>query len=290
MLNTRRDNRRVLIFGALIIAAIVLLSLGRSGVTGPVVTLITTPLKPVARLLTNSTQSVLELTAEREAYEALETKVEEYERVIAQLQEEVVYLREIERDYDRLSGLVDYRAQHPDQNLVTADIIGRDTSSYLRWVIINRGTRDGIRVGHPVISNLGLVGRVERATAYASWVRLANDPGSAINARLQRANAEGTVIGQLQGGMRMEYIPQSELVEPGDVVLTSGLGGTFPPGIVIGRVASVRRQQATFFQAAEVQPTVDFEEIDIVSVVTSFQPIDPAVFRDVTAPEGEGEQ
>lgn len=285
MLNTRRDNRRVLIFGALIIATILVIALGRSGVTGPVVTVLTTPLKPVSRLLTTATQSIRDMTAERQEYEELEAKIEEYERIIASLQEEVVYLREIRRDYDRLSGLVDYRAQHPDQNLVTADVIGRDTSSYLRWIIINRGTRDGIRVGHPVISNLGLVGRVERATAYASWVRLANDPGSAVNARLQRSGAEGTVIGQLQGGMRMEYIPQSELVEPGDVVLTSGLGGTFPPGIVIGRVTSVRRQQATFFQAAEVQSTVDFDSLDIVSVVTSFNPVDPRVFSDVLEAE-----
>lgn len=285
MLNTRRDNRRVLVFSALIIATILVITLGRSGVTGPVVTLLTTPLKPVSRLLTTATQSIRDMTAERQEYEELEAKIEEYERIIASLQEEVVYLREIRRDYDRLSGLVDYRAQHPDQNLVTADVIGRDTSSYLRWIIINRGTRDGIRVGHPVISNLGLVGRVERATAYASWVRLANDPGSAVNARLQRSGAEGTVIGQLQGGMRMEYIPQSELVEPGDVVLTSGLGGTFPPGIVIGRVTSVRRQQATFFQAAEVQSTVDFDSLDIVSVVTSFNPVDPRVFSDVLEAE-----
>ena len=285
MLNTRRDNRRVLVFSALIIATILVITLGRSGVTDPVVTLLTTPLKPVSRLLTTATQSIRDMTAERQEYEELEAKIEEYERIIASLQEEVVYLREIRRDYDRLSGLVDYRAQHPDQNLVTADVIGRDTSSYLRWIIINRGTRDGIRVGHPVISNLGLVGRVERATAYASWVRLANDPGSAVNARLQRSGAEGTVIGQLQGGMRMEYIPQSELVEPGDVVLTSGLGGTFPPGIVIGRVTSVRRQQATFFQAAEVQSTVDFDSLDIVSVVTSFNPVDPRVFSDVLEAE-----
>ncbi len=287
MLNTRRDNRRVLIFGALIIATILVIALGRSGVTGPVVTVLTTPLKPVSRLLTTATQSIRDMTAERQEYEALEAKVEEYERIIAELQEEVVYLRELRRDYDRLSGLVDYRAQHPDQNLVTADVIGRDTSSYLRWIIINRGSRDGIRVGHPVISNLGLVGRVERATAYASWVRLANDPGSAVNARLQRSGAEGTVIGQLQGDMRMEYIPQSVLVEPGDVVLTSGLGGTFPPGIVIGRVTSVRRQQATFFQAAEVQSTVDFDSLDIVSVVTSFNPVDPRVFSDVLGSEGQ---
>lgn len=290
MINMKRDNRRVLTFGVLIIAAILLISLGRSGLLRPVISLVTTPLRPVARLLTEGTSSALELTEERRDVAALEAKVEEYERMLAQLQVEVVRLRELERDYERITGLVDYQAAYSDQNLVTADVIGRDTSSYLRWITLNRGTRDGIRVGNPVVSDLGLVGRVEKAAADMSWVRLVNDPASAVNGRLQTAGAEGTIIGQLQGGLRMEYIPQASLVEPGDMVLTSGLGGTFPANIVIGRVTSVRRQQATFFQAAEVSPTVDFESLRIVSVVTSFTPVDTSVFEDPAGAETEAEQ
>ncbi|MEM4725137.1 MAG: rod shape-determining protein MreC, partial [Candidatus Hadarchaeum sp.] len=194
------------------------------------------------------------------------------------LQVEIVRLREIERDYQRLSGLVDYRGEHPDQSLVTANVIARDTSSYLRWIIINRGARDGIQVGQPVISDLGLVGRVEDVASNAAWVRLANDPGSAINARLQNARGEGTVVGQLQGNLRMIYIPQQVPVEVGDIALTSGLGGNFPPNIVIGQVSSVRRQQAALFQEAEIRPTVDYNNLTLVAVITSFEPIDLSIF------------
>lgn len=288
-MKTRRDTSRLLVFGALIIAAILLVSLGGAGVLRPVLSLVTAPLAPAGRALTSGVQSVVDRAQQRQDYAALEDKLEEYERIIADLQEEVVYLREIERDYDRLSGLVDYKAQHLDQNLVTADVIGRDTSSYNRWIIINRGTRDGIRVGNPVISNLGLVGRVERAVASMSWVRLVNDPGSAVNARLQKAGAEGTVIGQLQGDLRMEYIPQEAVVEPGDVIVTSGLGGTFPANVVIGHVRSVRRQQATFFQAATVRPAVDFDDLRMVAVVTAFEPADVSAFEELVPQEGEAQ-
>lgn len=275
----KRDNTRVLTFGALIIAVIVLIALGRSGVLRPVLSLVTTPLKPVAGLLTDGTTSALGLAEEREGYDELAARVDDYERTIAELQVEVVQLREIEQDYYRIAALVDYQAEHPDQSIVAADVIGRDTSSYLRWVILNKGTRDGIREGDPVVSDLGLVGRVETVTAGMSWVRLINDPASAVNARLQAVDAEGTVVGQLEGGLRMEYIPQAAAVEVGDMALTSGLGGTFPPNIVIGQVTSLRRQQATFFQAAEVRPTVNFDELRIVAVVTGFTPLDTSALE-----------
>src|SRR6185295_16134525 len=118
-------------------------------------------------------------------------------------------------------GLVNYTSENSDQNVVTGNVISQDTSSYLRWIIINRGARDGIKVGNPVISDLGLVGRVEKVAADLAWVRLANDPGSLINARTQNTHAEGILMGELQGDLRMEKIPQVQVVEEGDLVLTS---------------------------------------------------------------------
>ena len=106
-MKTRRDTSRLLVFGALIIAAILLVSLGGAGFLRPVLSLVTAPLAPAGRALTSGVQSVVGRAQQRQDYAALEDKLEEYERIIADLQEEVVYLREIERDYDRLSGLVD---------------------------------------------------------------------------------------------------------------------------------------------------------------------------------------
>jgi rod shape-determining protein MreC len=266
--------------GVLLIASVIIIVVGsQSGVLQPIATAIMTPLRPLGHLLSDMTGGAIDLTEERQSYADLQRQVQDLESLVAEMQVEIVRLREIESDYFRLSDLVEYTAQNPEQNLVTADVIARDTSSYLRRIIINRGTRDGIQVGNPVISGQGLVGRVEEVVANAAWVRLAIDPDSAINARLQTAAAEGTVTGQLQGGLRMEFIPQQAVVEVGDMVVTSGLGGTFPANLVIGQVTSVRRPQAEPFQTAEVRPAVDFARLRIVAVITEFEPISLDVFE-----------
>lgn len=284
----RQQRNRLLTFGILIIISLAVIVVGgRSGVLRPVITAVMAPLSPLARLLTGGAGAVANLAEEPEDYQTLKERSLELERTVAELQVEIVRLREIERDYYRLSELSDYIADHPDQNLVTANVIARDTSGYLRWIVINRGARDGIQIGQPVINELGLVGRVEDVAANASWVRLMIDQGSAINALLQASRAEGTVFGQLRGGLRMQYIPQEIDIAVGDLALTSGLGGGFPAGIVIGQVTSVRQQEAALFQEAEIRPTVDFEHLSLVSVIITFHPIDLTIFEGVIEEESQ---
>jgi rod shape-determining protein MreC len=279
----RRESRRLLTFGVLILLTLGLLVMGsRLSIVRPVISAITAPLAPVARLLTGGTEAAASLTAPEDDPAVLKARNRELEKTVAEMQVEIVRLREIERDYYRLSGLVNYTTQHPDENVVTANVVSRDTSSYLRWIIINRGARDGVKEGNPVISDLGLVGRVEKVAANLAWVRLANDPASLINARTQENRAEGIVSGLLQGGMRMDKIPQTQVMDVGDLVLTSGLGGIFPADIVIGQVSSVRKPPAELFQTAEIRPTVDYNNLDIVTVITAFTPVDTSVFDDQT--------
>jgi rod shape-determining protein MreC len=275
----QRERNRVITVGALILAALGLVVIGsQAGFVRQVSGLLIEPLAPVANLFTQGANTVSNIGQEDESPEALKARNDDLEHTVAGLQVEIVRLREIEQDYKRLSGLVNYSQDNPDQTLVTADVVGRDTSGYLRWVIINRGARDGIREGNPVISDLGLVGQVQDVAANASWVRLAIDPSSTINARLQNSRAEGAISGQLQGGLLMDLIPQGVVIETGDLALTSGLGGNFPSGIVIGQVISVRKQAAELFQQADVRPTVDFARLQIVSVITGFQPVQTSLF------------
>lgn len=276
----RRPSRRLLTLGFLIIAALGLIMIGnRMGILRSITSVLMMPISPIAQLLGGGADAAASLTEEQPDYATLQERERDLEHTVARLQVEIVRLREIEQEYYRLSGLLDYKSAHADQGLVTADVIARDTSGYLRWIIINRGVRDGIRTGNPVISDLGLVGRAEDVAANTTWVRLIIDQSSAVNARLQNAQAEGTVAGQLQGSLVMDLIPQETLVEQDDMVLTSGLGGNFPAGIVIGQVISVQRQPAELFQQAQLRPMVDFDRLRIVSVITSFQTIDTSIFQ-----------
>lgn len=286
----RRVSNRVLTLAAVLAASAVLIVLSRSGASRPLETVAFAPFQPIQRQLDTLTGNITRRAQEGDDIEALRERNRELERAIAAQQVDLVRLREIEKDYDRLSELLDYSLSNVRQDLLVADVISRDTSGFLRFIIINRGARDGIRIGQPVINERGLVGRIGDVTATASWVRLAIDQDSAVNARMQNTRAEGTVVGQLAGGMRMQFIPQEAVIEEGDLVLTSGLGGTFPPNIVIGQVVSVRSQEAELFQEAEVRPTVNFDELELVAVVTAFEQVDPSLFDETIEQELEEAQ
>ena len=173
-----------------------------------------------------------------------------------------------------LSALLEFAQSHPDNDYVTASVIGRDPSPFLHYVIINRGSDDGILRGKPVVSSQGLVGRVAAVTANAARVQLIADPGTVVNIRLQRSGAEAVLQGSITGDLTLEAIPQDVDVEPGDLVLTSGLGGNYPPNILIGQVSGVQESPVELFKSATVQPIVDFSQLDIVLVIVNFQPVD----------------
>ena len=163
---------------------------------------------------------------------------------------------------------------------MTADVINVDQTGLRRTIIVNRGTRDGIRIGMPVMTSQGLVGRVLDVSANAARVLLVTDRDSAVSARLQTSRAQGSVRGQLSGNLRMTMIPLEASVQVGDLVITSGLGGNFPPDIVIGVVTSIRQFEFELFQEAEVTSLNNFDTLEFVLIITSFEPVDLSVFEE----------
>jgi rod shape-determining protein MreC len=125
----------------------------------------------------------------------------------------------------------------------------------------------------PVLTHRGLVGRVTEAAPHSSKVLLITDPSSAVNALIQDSRATGVVQGLVGQGLTMRYIQQTEEITPGDLVLTSGLGGNFPTRLIIGQVTSVTKKDVELFQEATVRPSVDFGRLEMVMVLTSFEPI-----------------
>ncbi len=121
-----------------------------------------------------------------------------------------------------------------------------------------------------------MVGRVSEVTANTARVELISDPGNAVNVQLQDSRADGLLVAQPNGELWVELIDQNAEVEPGELVLTSGLGGAFPADIPIGYVVSVRRRDFELFQRAVIQPAVDFNDLEIVLLVTNFQPLEIA--------------
>jgi rod shape-determining protein MreC len=219
--------------------------------------------------LTNDVYDLAEL-------QTLQQRNSELEAALANLTGEVVELREIASDYRRLADLLNYTTTARNQATLAADVIASEQGE-TRTITINRGVRDGIRPGMPVVTDQGLVGRVTEVQSSAARVLLITDASSAISARLQTTRAEGTVVGTTSGGLSMLYIPLGSTIQNGDLVLTSGLGGNLPPDLVIGQVTS-SREGLDLYQEAQVRSLINFDTLEVVLVVTNFQPIDLSAF------------
>src|SRR5512134_2510804 len=198
----------------------------------------------------------------------------ELERDVAELQAQVIQLQQEVGETQILAALVDFSRANPENTYRAAAVIGRDPSPFLHYVIINRGSNDGILRGMPVVTDQGLIGRVEAVIADAARVQLITDPASSVNVRLQNAEEDATLSGSVTGDVTLDQIPQDTALQPGDLVLTSGLGGGYPPDLIIGQVINVRARDFDLFQQATVQPVVDFNRLQIVLIIVDFKPVD----------------
>jgi len=208
----------------------------------------------------------------------------ELEAEVARLQTQVIELQQRVTETQILSALVDFARASPENTYKAATVIGRDPSPFLRYVIINIGSNDGIRQGMPVVTEQGLVGRVDAVTADAARVQLIADPASAVNVSLQNSKTEAMLVGSITGDLSLDMISQDVTVQPGDIVLTSGLGGGYPPNLLVGQVISVRKLDYELFQQATVQPIVNYDQLQFVLVITNFKPLEIAPLNPTAAP------
>jgi rod shape-determining protein MreC len=205
---------------------------------------------------------------------SLRARNAELQAEVSQLQAQVIELQQRVNETEVLRALVDFSRSNPESTYRAAAVIGRDPSPFLHYVVINRGSNDGIRRGMPVVTNQGLIGRIDAVIADAARVQLITDPAASINVHLQKANTDAVLMGSVTGDVTLDMISQDATVEPGDLILTSGLGGGYPANLIIGQVVSVRSLDVELFQQAVVQPAVDFARLEIVLVITNFRPVD----------------
>src|SRR5512133_540963 len=198
----------------------------------------------------------------------------ELEGEVADLQAQVIQLQQEVGETKILAELVDFSRANPENKYLAAAVIGRDPSPFLHYVIINRGSNDGILRGMPVVTNQGLIGRVDAVIADAARVQLITDPASSVNVHLQNAKVDASLSGSVTGEVSLDRMPLVPEVEQGDLVLTSGLGGGYPPDIIVGQVVNVQTREFDLFQKATVQPVVDFSRLQIVLVIVNFKPVD----------------
>jgi len=257
----------VVLILALILAWLVLDETGRPNPIRNAVSYVVYPLQfaleRLARPVRQATSGIGDWFSLRADNAALR---EENER----LRNQVVLLEEARLENETLRRQLDFKSAVPSMTMLPAEVIGRDPNTLLQYLLIDRGSADGIAVSMPVLTDQALVGRISEVSTHSSKVMLITDPSSSVSCLIQRTRATGSVQGYPDNDLVMRYIPQGDTVAAGDVVLTSGLGGNFPKRLLVGQVLSVETSDVEVFQLAHVAPAVSLADLEMVMVLLEF--------------------
>ncbi|MBP6440097.1 MAG: rod shape-determining protein MreC [Caldilineaceae bacterium] len=260
----------------LVLAALLLIALQISGNLRPLQSAVTQLASPAQLSATGVTASVAGFFESLLQLRTLQQDAAELSARNAQLQAEINTLQEVETENEQLRGLLDFAQSRPRLELrgaqIVARVIGEESTNFLDSILIDLGRVHGVEVGMPVVTDRGLVGRISDVTDTASKILLLTDPSSSASALLGASRLNGVVSGSPGGELIMDFIPQGPTFEEGESVLTSGLGGRFPKGIVVGTVTRIDSQPNAVFQRAVVEPSVDFGSLELVLVITNFDP------------------
>lgn len=189
----------------------------------------------------------------------------------ADLREQLKAFAEAKRENERLKALVKF-VDTAELASVGAHVIGRPSNSWEGALTIDRGTADGVRVGMPVLSEHGLVGQVVTVSKRSAVVRLVTDQESGVAVLIQATRASGIVRGTVQRGMMLDFYEGKALPRSGDVLITSGMGGVYPKGLVVGDVAAVDVGRDPLHPRVEVRSRVDLQGIEEVLVLVGAPP------------------
>ena len=166
----------------------------------------------------------------------------------------------------RLQQLLEFRSHLPSGS-ITASIIANSASSWFKTCLLDKGSADGVRKGMAVVTPQGVVGQVVSATSHSAKVLLVTDSNSGVDVLVQRTRARGIISGSLDNVTIMKYVKRSEDIQEGDRLITSGLDGVFPKGLMVGTAVKVRKQNLGLFQYVEVMPAVVSSQTEEVLVV-----------------------
>ena len=196
------------------------------------------------------------------------------------LSEEIVYLRgemrmarELERDNQMMRDLLGFVRRFPNR-LISCEVIGRDGTGWWQTARLDKGAASGVAEGRAVITPEGLIGRTVSVSDRTADVLLLSDPSCKVSVRLSRLGVFGVVegLGKKPGeqpACRMDFISQTSEVQVGDEVVTSGLGGLFPKGLLVGRVSRVEMNEAGLYQTAWIDSAAGLGALEYAFVAAS---------------------
>ncbi|ABO51057.1 rod shape-determining protein MreC [Desulforamulus reducens MI-1] len=219
----------------------------------------------VSKNLRNGAESVASLGRLSQENKSLKDKV-------AELQGQLYLQEELKQENERLKTLLQYQDQYKSNfSFKTATVVGRDPGNWFGIVTLNKGSNHGIAKNMPVVTPLGLIGRIVGVSKNTSQLMLITDPRSGVGAMVQESRIPGVLEGTTSGGgeTRLIHVPKDTNLNKGQIIITSGIGGTFPKGIPVGRIVDVSNEPTGLFRTASVVPFADLHRLEEVLIITT---------------------
>lgn len=194
---------------------------------------------------------------------------------LAKSQKENLELKEFQLENERLKKLLGVK-ESKKLDGIEASVVGYNPSNWTNSITLNKGTQEGVQERNIVLNAHGVIGQVVSAHSNSSTVILITDHASGVDALIQRTRARGVLEGRGAKKCLLRYILNDDDVAQGDIVITSGMDGIYPKGLMIGKVRSVKNGRSSLFKNIDVEPNVNFKRIENVLIVKS-QPIEPLI-------------
>lgn len=253
----------------LVVSLVLVIAYSREDEQGPLHTLqdgtsaLTSPLSSIGvsagSLAASASTSIEDLTADGQSM----SQLKESNATLAQM---AVELEEYRQEATRLEGLIGLHDAYGFTS-VSAHVTGYSSDSYNHVITLDVGSASGVSAGLPVMGSTGVVGQVISVTPYTSQVRLLDDAQSGVACMLQKSRSEGIVNGSVEGVLTLDGVDESVDVKEGEAVITTGLGGGYFRGLVIGVVSKVEQRQGDATRTIVVSPNASFDDISEVMVV-----------------------
>lgn len=260
-------------FASVMGAGFLLLALSGIGLLRPVEDVSYTVFSPLETLLRSAAEPIADVAANYGDVRDLTRENDALRAETERLNAEIARLRQEAARTDELERLLGTRNALANQEFVTAGVVSRDPSNLRELIAIDVGRGDGVKVGMPVVTEgSALVGTISKVEDDHAWVTLITDVDSAVSSLLLESRAQGVVAGGYNRRLSMEFVDQNATVKEGDTVLTSGLGGTYPKDLVIGKVTGVGANRQELFRRVTVEPLASLSRLETVLVMTSFVP------------------
>ncbi len=265
------QNPNILLVILLVISLVLVIAYGREGDNGVLHSIQTgvstafLPAKAVSGGVSSAENSAQDQLSDATANDSTLSGLRDQNE---QLRNEISQLEQYRQEAQQLQGMLNIQDSY-QLNGVTAHVLSRPSESWDQQITLDRGSDDGIRSGLPVVSSGGLVGQVTSVGPNSCEVRLVTDPDSGVSAMIQSNHGTGILRGSYDGLLYLEGVDDSTEVNEGDVIVTSGMGGVFPRGIMIGTVTRIENSQGASSRRIVVTPNAQVDVSDVVMAVNS---------------------